>query len=280
MNQPQTGAFNLWIVTTYFALVIIGLSQPPLHAAPPASPSSELEKQQVSLSLQLHTAAQVIEDLSVKLGRSILVDGEPKAEKLYVEFHGSAKEALDKVSDQLDCTWTTGKQGVILMQKRFHNRDDLPQMHLKEMQKMAQDVLAIWPAAPSEVRSSYYPFDIMDISPANGLYRALTPEQRRELHSGLMLSFDTLSPEQKEIVRLGIYNGVVNNSRDVWQKLKDRLMGMSQEGYLQWRPINPLKPTPDRMSLDYIWLKSEPRRYYERLVTLWQLNYSRQEAQP
>jgi hypothetical protein len=232
-------------------------------------PASDLETRQVDLTLEDQPLAAIIAALSDQIGHGIVLDGRPLLSKASFRLHNSAKSALDQIAEGFDCSWKVGKSGAILMSKRFHQPGDLPQMHLKEMQKMAADLLTIWPENASNARMSSYPFAAAPVAPGNALYRTLTREQHQILRSGSPLTFQDLSPEQKDLVRLGILTGAAGNSHDVWQGLNARLANMSQS-YLQWRswfhgPLD-TQPTPFQYSLEYIWPDLQDRGF-DRLVS-------------
>ena len=123
---------------------------------------------------------------------------------------------------------------------------------------MAQDLLAIWPANTSTERNWYYPFEYIRIWPAKALYNSLTIDQRQAIRAGQVLPYDALSQDQQSLLRLGIYNKVVHNSRDIWQKLSDRISGLSDKGYMIWRAANPQRPVAGLSRLDYVWAPFSP----------------------
>ena len=269
-----------------FLFVLLGCSSSCLIAqqSAPASdkeakPTSDLETKQVDLTLEDQPLAAVIAALSDRIGHGIVMDGRPLLVRGSFSLHTTAKAVLDQVAEYFDCSWTVGKHGAILMSKRFHLPGDRPQLHLKEMQKMAADLLSIWPENVSKVRMETYPFAAIPISPGNALFRALTSEQQKVLSSGSQLAFQDLSAEQKELMRLCILKGAAGNSHDVWDGLNARLSGMSSS-YVQWHSISHIQldahPTPLQYSLEYVWPDLQDKGY-ERLVTARKVNAAREE---
>lgn len=234
-----------------------------------AKSNSDLETRNVDLTLQDKPISAIIEALSDQIGHGIVLDGKPLLARGSFKLHTSAKSALDQVAECFDCSWTSGKHGVILMSKRFHQPDDLPQIHLKEMQKMAADLLSIWPEDASKARLSHYPFTTVRISPGNALFRTFSSDQVKYLNDGHVLTYQELTAEQKDLIHLCILNGASGDSHDIWDGLNARLAKMP-ESYLQWRSWfhNRLDqhPTPFQYSLEYIWPDLQDKGY-ERLLT-------------
>ena len=221
-----------YIVRLFACLfVLLCCSSSPLAAQRSASsqaakPASDLDTKQIDLSLDDQPLAAIIEALSDQIGHGIVMDGKPLETRGILKLKTTAKAALDQVAEHFDCNWTMGKQGAILMSKRFYQSGDLPQLHLKEMQKMAADLLSIWPENSSKVRMETYPYTAITINPGNALYRLMTSEQSRSLSAGNPIAFQDLSAEQKDLARLCMLKGAAGNSHDVWDRLNACLAKM------------------------------------------------------
>jgi hypothetical protein len=263
------------------------LSSPKLTAQQSVSQSaqtssaSDLENKRVDLVFENQSLTSILRTLSERIGRGIILDGKPLVSEGTLQLHTTAKKALDQVAETFDCTWDLGKHGAVLMNKRFHQPGDLPQLHLKEMQKMAADLLTIWPENAGKARLSRYPFVTPQISPGNALFRTFTDEQVTILKSGNQIIFQDLSDTQKDLVRLGILNGASGTSHDIWEGLNARLEKMPYS-YLQWRSWfhNQLDshPTPYQFSLEYIWPDLQDRGYDRLLPATMVLNVPGEQA--
>lgn len=233
-----------------------------------AQPVSDLEGRQVELALEDQPLAAIIAALAAQIGHGIVLDGKPVKAKASVHLHTSAKAALDQVAESFDCSWKLGKSGAVLMSKRFHTPGDLPQIHLKEMQQMAADLLTIWPENASQARMESYPFVTMMISPGNALLRTMNGAQMKLLNDGKPLTLQDLSGEQQQIMRLVVAQSASGTTHDIWEALDARLAKMAYSS-LQWRSWyhNRLdkQPTPFQYSLKYIWPDLQDRGYH-RLV--------------
>ena len=209
---------------------------------------------------------------SEQTGRSFFIDGEALQKEADFDFDLKAKDVLDKIADAFDYSWSLSRHQVILLNKRFENPDELPQMRLREMRRMAKDILTFWPASSSEARSRFYPFDHRSIYAGNGLYRTLTPDQLAFLQSGQRLDYEHLSPEQQHIVQLGINNEFLGITHDMWETL-DACMNNLPRSILQFRLWHgrPDIPGSDNLnnewgSLDCIWSNDPHGLNYYRVA--------------
>ena len=197
-------------------------------------------------------------------GRSYFIDGEPLQKEADFDFDLKASDALDKIADAFDYLWAASKHGAILLNKRFKNPDELPQMQYREMRRMASDLFSLWPAPASPVHSQMYPFDHRLISAGNGLYQALTADQIAYLQTGQMLTYDQLTPDQQHIIELSLRQQFTDTSGDAWEILKTCLDNLPRSTlqFRLWRDV-PDMLYPDAIpadlgSLDCIWDKPTP----------------------
>src|SRR5258708_4855765 len=141
---------------------------------------SDLQQKQVHLSAKRQPFSAYIRELSKQIGRSILADDLPLLQQADMELHGTAKEALDRVSDRFDFTWALSKHGIILMRKRFRNPNEFPQINLPELKQTTKSVLsALW-LIPDSMNSGAagWAYAMKD------LVSAFTPDQANALRDG------------------------------------------------------------------------------------------------
>lgn len=119
-----------------------------------ALPPPDLTKRQVKCSFKALSFADAIAALSTNLALNILADDEPLLPQVTLNIDGSAKEALDKVSDAFDYSWKQKSSGIIVMVKRFHDAAEHPQYNLPELRRMAHDVAGIFKAVSSAIPAS------------------------------------------------------------------------------------------------------------------------------
>lgn len=167
----------------------------------------------ISVEKKVRSFDATLKELSGILGRTILADGEPITQKLEEGYAGTAKEVLDRVADRFDFTWKVNSRGVILMNKRFNNPDEAPQMHLAEVQRMAKDAFNV--------------FGLLGFDPdvahttqlRQQLYSSLIPEQRAALANGAHLTLQDLSQQQTGFVEQAIMNNALAVFYSVWRYL-------------------------------------------------------------
>ena len=242
------------------SVALLVLWQMPMKAqAPSPSPSEAWKTKDLHYHDKKISLLQAMQRFAEQTGKGYFIDGEPLQKDMELDFDLTAKDALDKIAEAFDYTWTLSRHQVILLNKRFKDPDDLPQMQYREMRHMAQDILSVWPAPSSPVRSQWYPFDHRSIYAGNALYRTLTAEQLAYLQTGQKLTYDQLSEPQQDIIALGINNELVGTTRDAWDMLGACMDNLPRSvlQYRAWRgrPDAPNSATLDSElgSLDCVW---------------------------
>jgi hypothetical protein len=162
--------------------------------------STDVKTRAVALSLSHAPMSDVIVSLA-KQGRcNIIVNDEPRDNQADIEFKGTFEDALNKVADAYDYTWTVNKQSVILMTKRFSRQNEYPPLNAGELHQTAEDSLA----AISTFKFS------MQVDPAmliRSVYASLTPEQQTALKNHQKILGRQLSDAQ----RLHMQDAILHN---------------------------------------------------------------------
>ena len=122
---------------TLFLVFVILLSKRSFAQAELQPKTPEWLNTPITLNGKSITFADGIAALAAQTKHLILVDGTPIAAATDWELHDSAKSVLDTFCARYDYDWTVNSRGAILMQKRFFDPNDLPQMHLAEMRQMS-----------------------------------------------------------------------------------------------------------------------------------------------
>ncbi len=234
------------------------------NAAPQTAPPSAWQTKDIHFHAQKLSLTQAMRLFAEQTGSSYFIDGEPLQKEADFDFDLKAKDALDKIADAFDYLWTVSRRGTILLNKRFKNPDELPQMPYREMRRMASDLFSLWPTPASPVHSQLYPFDHRSIRAGNGLYQALTADQIAYLQTGQFLTYDQLSPDQQHIVDLSVRNQFTETTGDAWEILKICLDNLPRSTlqFRLWRSRADIPGSDDFPegwgSLDCVWDKPAP----------------------
>ena len=211
---------NLRIVTIY-ACVFLCLTGRAAHSqgAAPAKPPAWLA-QPVTIVSREYTFKGLLKAISSATGRTILADGEPLKATITEGFSGSAREVLDKAADRFDFSWVVNSRNTILLNKRFHDSDDIPQTHLPEMQRMGKDIMTALDALHFDSNVTH------DKLILNQLYNSLSPQQKEVLANRQPLKFQDVSAEQAEVMKQAIMNNAASALYSVWDHVSQQLMGV------------------------------------------------------
>lgn len=178
---------------------------------------AELENKMVTIRGTKLSFADALAQVGKQTGRSGIADDQPHLQSAELDLHGTAVQALDRIADIFDYTWTVSKQGAILLTKRFRNQLEYPQVNLLEIRVIVQDALTAIKAIPSdsEIRN------IGDWS--NQIYQEFTPEQKALLKTGIPQSADILSSHQAQLVNEATLNTYFAGTIALWQALATQL---------------------------------------------------------
>ena len=185
----------------------------------------------VVLNFRKVSLMDALKSLSDQIGRSILIDGEPRRRETTIDFSGDGSGALDRVADAFDCTWEEGKHDVILMRKRFSKPEDMPQFNRVEWLQVTRNVL-------DSLNTLNFDHDLhLQTVDATRLYRSLTNEQLQLLQGKQRLTLAQISVAQQELARQWIFNAFFADSYSKWQRLEENLRAMPTSR-LEQRVVN------------------------------------------
>lgn len=186
-----------------------------------AEPQSSKEPawlvQQVTLKGDSLTFTEGIESLSTQIHHAILADGVPNRKSWSWDMKKSVKETLDSYSDKFDYSWSISKQGAILLRKRFHYPEELPQMHFAEMLQMTRDVVKSLTALQYDTDASHLNQIFLN------MYHSMSPEQLDWLHAENRIAYNDLLPQQKIFAEQAILNHAMAYNLRNWKRLNDEL---------------------------------------------------------
>lgn len=185
---------------------------------PRAAP--DLARRVVSVKFDKAAFSDILATITQQVGCNILVDGQPIRATASFAFDGAASSCLDRVSDEFDLTWTISRSGIILMQKRFHDPHELPQVPVGEMRETARDILRLMRGIPGADRG-----DLQDPL-FKTLGASLTPDQKARLLKPEAVPITDLFPAQRSIVYEAIVNIVCAHTYRAWRRLSEELDGL------------------------------------------------------
>ena len=240
------------------ALVLYGLLQARCSLAQTPSMPPDFQTRQIMLSCKKQSFVTIIADLSNQIGKNIMVDDEPQKTAGDIEFKGSVKDGLDRISETFDYNWSLSKRGVILMNKRFKtNPAEYPQMNVPELRQMAKDILAAFSTLPYDMT----PVDVQEH--VARILKSMTPEQADALRAGKVFHGRDLAPEQRRLLAEYRSNRTFAPVVSVWSRLAGELDELPRS-YLQFREyptfdlkragLQPAPPdTPKQLSFSYVY---------------------------
>lgn len=97
----------------------------------------------IALHCSNATMQQALEQLAAQAGISILADGIPNAKRLNIETQATAENTLTQIADTFDYSWTLSKTGFVLMQKRFTDEHERPEVVPDEMRAATRNILSL-----------------------------------------------------------------------------------------------------------------------------------------
>ncbi len=183
-------------------------------------PLPKAYEQKVQLRLGAVPLSAYVATIASSAHVNILVDGEPALLKADLDFDGSVKQAIYKLADVFDYTWTVAKSGCVLMSKRFKSLDERPQATLPEMTRMARDVVSALTSVDYDKDSNHWNQLIVQIG------RSLTPAQYQLLTTKMGLHGSDLNPDQLHQLQQAMLFSTLNNQLQMWQTMLSNLVGM------------------------------------------------------
>lgn len=205
-------------VLTLIGLMLVGVvyAMTPASAQQPVkrTPIQErLLKQSVHVSLQKTSLAAVLSSLHQQYNLNFAVDGKPITSQKDLEISGTLQEALDTVASDFDYSWALTSSNVILMNKRFHNQMEMPQINLNEAKQTARDMLNALQGLPSHSDPTELGGMIFDMA------HRLSAEQIHALRSGKLIPVTELSAEQYARAQAAMYCAGFGQTYRMWNDL-------------------------------------------------------------
>jgi len=189
----------------------------------------------------------VFEALAKDTHVNIVADGEPLRRKADFKFDGSLRDALDKVGNTFDYTWTVSKGGVVLMTKQFTDPKERPQVNLPEMLEMTRNIIH----ALCSVDYDKDPANWMAL--VREMAQSFTPQQLGALELGKKLRGSDLLPQQQaEVQQASVANTFVS-AFHLWDDLLPNLEGMPTSR-LQARKLDEVRPDSKTHPYDYLYI--------------------------
>lgn len=211
-------------MVAYFYLLISGC---PSVQCQQTSVVDSWKRRKITLSFQDYSLSAASRELANKIGKSILIEGEPERTSFDLNKTDSVETLLNEVADAFDYSWHLSKSGVLLFTKRFHNRAEYPQIVELELSESVTDMLDIMRSLPA---SSALSISIQD--QIVSLAHSLIPIQIETLKQGGKLRLGSLSEDQRKIAESLIYTKMFQNIRQNWKSLDEQLAGI-KETYLR-----------------------------------------------
>jgi hypothetical protein len=223
-------------------------------------------EREVVLDHKHSSLADILKEMAEKYGVRAAVEGTPLREKADFSFQGTLREALNRLSERFDYQWRASRSGVILMNKRFTNPDDIPPMLLQEYRQVAKDQLTILPDTAPDLEHQRWGESLLSLA------RTLTAPQIQALHQGVRLSAADLTPAQRRLFEQAIYARIYGPPRGIWERI-GILCSHYDNAYLQR-----VDPDPNNPGQVYeIWLVVEQRRGQS---SRWMLGVLPEEKKP
>lgn len=219
----------------HISLLICGLAlaRPVSHETRRDGPT-DLDTRRAAFQSDATSLAAALISLSRQIGVNIVADDVPHLTPASIAVDGTARQALDAITHRFDTGWSQTKRGEIIVQKRFDEPTEHPQIHRTDSVEIAHSIL-------SALRSTgLRPNADAIATELRGLYATLTPQQMQEIGSGHDLPVRGLSLQQ----RLAVYNSTIHAAFgrvfNLWEQLESQLRGIDRT----W-----LEPGPGPMPL-------------------------------
>ena len=229
--------------------------------------------------VQMRTGNQpmlaILDALTQETHVNILVDDEPLRQNADLIFNGTLREALDRVGNAFDYTWTVSKGGVVLMSKTFKNYDERPQVNLPEMLQMTRDILNALNLVQYDKDETHWPLILKQVA------QSFTPEQAKVLNDGKKLRGSDLFPEQQQALQQAILSNTFLRPLHLWEELLPNLESMPGSR-MQARKHDAVKSDRNTPLFDYLYVfrGKDGRLHVFELPHLIYQNGNHQEATP
>jgi hypothetical protein len=192
------------------------------------------------LELKDATFADYLDILQRDLNLTLIADGTPLQKSVSLALDSTLREALDKVADAFDYRWRVGKNRVILLTKRFHNEQEMPQFILPELKQSAFGVMRVL-GMPSISFGTHWEHSL-DV-----FARLLSPQQMEWLQTSQPLMGKQLTPKQRAILGDAVLSNLLSDPFALWfdfhQVLSDldkaKLVGERVGDQVRWRLVLP-----------------------------------------
>ena len=181
---------------------------------------SQVLDREVEVRAKRASLPGILEDLATRYGIAVLADGWPLRDTADLDFRGSLRDALDRIAEAFDYTWKLSSKGMVLLNKRFKNPDERPQLNLLELRHVAKEMLTALP--PVESAEDHTDWGKMIVTLAD----MLSPEQTQMLQSGKKLAASDLTPAQRILLERIILTRGFSVPRGVWERLYFQLDNM------------------------------------------------------
>lgn len=216
MNSRQFACISYIRISLLCGFLVISTCIPTLSQS---VSNQDLWKQQtITLSVKHQSLASMVEILADKLGKSILVEGEPARQSLDIINTGTAEAILNQVADAFDYSWHVNKSGVLLFHKRFHNRNEYPQFVVPELNESISDMFAAMRSL-----SNFADLSVSIQEQMISIAKSLSSQQIEFLKQGGKLYIGTMSEGQRENVEKAIYTHMFRNIGRDFKSLEEEL---------------------------------------------------------
>lgn len=216
MSPPSPHKLTaLLAVSSVFAIAVqhpLAAQQRPLVA--------DLKQRTVTLKLTGRSLAEIVAAVAPLVGHGILVDDVPNLKSADLDLHGTAAEALDRIAEAFDYSWSESKNGTILMVKRFHDLDEHPQCNPREMRQVALEMTRILSAIEYERNPRE--------SPLRTMGKSLSQEQISLLLSGRFIRMTEFPPPQQSLLIDCILHSLFGDTREEWTHVYQALERFDQ----------------------------------------------------
>lgn len=214
-------------------LTALFLLAPPTLCAAQHKPlvSGDLDNKVVKVDVKAATLEAMVALLAKQINCNIVMDDSPHHEPIDFTMEITARKALDRIASAYDYEWRLTRQGIVVLNKRFADPTEFPQMNIAEWKQTAKEVQQIagehdFVAGP---RLILHPF-------VSGLTHAQWADVLAHKH----LFVSALEEKQVAILREYFYVRLLTYTVFAWQKIYDNLTMLSGSS-LQMRPGDDLQ---------------------------------------
>jgi hypothetical protein len=158
-----------------------------------------------------------ISELSRQLKVDVIIDDTPQRQEADLDILATGANALSQVADRFDYTWEILQDGMVLLRKRFKEKNEHPQTNFPELQRTARDICATLSPLPDGSTGHWS-------NTIRVLFQSLTQDQISSLSNGARLKVADLSAAQQRLVERAILrHGFSDDLLRPWKQLANRL---------------------------------------------------------